>query len=131
MMLLDWFGPVPIGSEIARIPDGIPGVYLLHGFDPGFGGYPVLYAGKAGDLRRRLTEHLVNPRVRLQLKTSRERTHLYFSAAPVMNQLVRDGVESGLIRALQPMCNRQVPLAAPILVNLPPLHVLSLGGASA
>ena len=129
MIILPWFGPAVLyESEIGRIPMGVGGVYLLHGFDPVLGAYPVLYAGKAGDLPRGLTDHLTNTRLRRHLRASRGLSRVYFSAAPVPDTEMQARIEGALIRILDPTCNRQVPTAEPLLVNLPPLHVLSLGG---
>lgn len=130
--LIHWVGPLLLSAgEIARIPANIPGVYLLHSFAPAVGGYPVFYAGRSQDLRQRLTQHLDNSRAKLSIRVARMVRQAKFSAAPVPDEEIQAQIESALIRILEPACNAQVPTAAPVLVNLPPLHVLSLGGSSA
>jgi excinuclease UvrABC nuclease subunit len=130
--LLHWVGPLLLcRDEIARIPAAIPGVYLLHSFAPAVGGYPVFYAGRSHDLRQRLAQHLDNSRAKLSIRVARMVRQPYFSAAPVPDEHIQAQIESALIRILEPACNGQVPAAVPVLVNLPPLRVPSLGGSSA
>jgi hypothetical protein len=122
MIVLDWVGPLCLcPTEVLRVPEGIPGVYLLQAFAPGFGGYPVFYAGRSDDLRRRLCEHLDDARAKPSVRAVRHAAAGYFSAAPVLQRAFLPRIEAGLIRALRPPCNDQIPTAAPLLVNLPPL----------
>jgi hypothetical protein len=115
-------------TEIDRVPAGAPGVYLLHSFAPAVGGYPVFYAGRTGDLRQRLGQHLDNARPKLSIRIARSIRRPYFSAALVPDKEIQAQIESALIRILEPVCNGQVPEAELVLVNLPPLHALSPGG---
>lgn len=122
MLILDWIGPLCLCPvEVLRVPDGIRGVYLLHLFAPEFGGYPIFYAGRSDDLRRRLYEHLGDGSAKPSVRALRRRAAAYFSAAPVLQPALLPRIEAGLIRALCPPCNDQIPTAAPLLVNLPPL----------
>lgn len=126
--LLHWVGPLALcQTKIERVPAGTPGVYLLHSFAPAVGGYPVFYAGRTGDLRQRLGQHLDNGRAKLSIRIARTIRRPYFSAAPVLDEQIQAQIESALIRILEPVCNGQVPTAEPVLVNLPPLHALSPG----
>jgi excinuclease UvrABC nuclease subunit len=126
--LLDWVGPLVLcAEEVSRVPEGIPGVYLLHSFDRFRGLYPALYVGKAGDLQVRLFQHLQTGSTSPDVRAVRSWTRMYFSAAPVLAVPVRNGIEAGLIRMLRPAFNRQVPRAVPIFTTLPPM-VLTLWG---
>lgn len=130
--ILSWVGPLLLcQTEIRRVPTGSSGVYLLHAFAPAIGGYPVFYAGRSDDLRRRLLEHLDNARAKRSIRIARTSSRAYFSAAPVPDERTQARIEAALIRILEPACNDQVPTAEPVLVNLPPLHGLSLGGSPA
>lgn len=121
---IGWVGPLLLASgEVNRIPLGVPGVYLLHQFSAELGAYPVFYAGKSNDLRRRLTEHLSDVSSKVSIWWLRHEAQAYFSAAPVMDDTLRDCIEAGLILGLQPPCNDQCPTAEPIFVGLPPLRV--------
>ncbi len=126
--LLKWIGPLLLcETEIRRVPAGTPGVYLLHSFAPLVGGYPVFYAGRTGDIRRRLDQHLDNGRAKLSIRIARTTRRAYFSAAPVPGEEIQSQIESALIRILEPACNGQIPAVDPVLVNLPPLYALSPG----
>jgi excinuclease UvrABC nuclease subunit len=105
-------------EEINRIPDGIPGVYLIQAAGPAV--YAPLYAGKARDLRRRLRQHAEATASAADLVVARRGLATYFSAAPVMSAALRDAIESALIRFFRPPCNRQVPRFDPVYPNLPP-----------
>jgi hypothetical protein len=119
---LEWVGPLLLcPGEVRRVPPEVPGVYLLHAFAPRFGGYTVFYVGRALDLRRRLLEHLGDRTAKPSVRAARELYQTYWSAAPVIDNTFLPGIESGLIRALRPICNAQLPTAAPLVVNLPPL----------
>jgi hypothetical protein len=123
---LEWVGPLVLyASEVRRVPAGIPGVYLLHAAAPAFGGYATFYVGKSLDLRRRLLRHLGQRTAKPSIRAARELDWAYWSAAPVLDTGLLDAIEGGLIRALRPVCNNQVPRAAPMLVNLPPLYLLT------
>jgi len=121
-LILDWVGPLILcHSEVRRVPPAIPGVYMLHAFAPSRGGYAVFYIGKASDLRRRLLQHLGARTAKPSVRAARELDPARWSAAPVLDCELLARVEAGLILALRPVCNAQVPSAAPVLVNLPPL----------
>lgn len=121
-VVLDWVGPLVLcPSEVRRVPAGIPGVYMLHAFAPSRGGYAVFYVGKASDLRRRLLQHLGGRTAKPSVSAARELDPARWSAAPVLDPGLLARVEAGLIRALRPVCNAQVPSAEPVLVTLPPL----------
>ena len=122
LVLLDWVGPLILcPSEARRVPAGIPGIYLLHAFAPSRGGYAVFYVGRASDLRRRLFEHRGGRTAKPSVRAARELDPARWSAAPVLDPGLLARVEAGLVLALRPVCNAQVPVAAPVLVNLPPL----------
>ena len=124
-VLLDWVGPLILcPSEVRRVPIGIPGVYMLHAFAPSLGGYAVFYVGKASDLRRRLLQHLGGRTAKPSVRAARELDPARWSAAPVPDPGLLSRVEAGLVLALRPACNAQVPSAEPVLVNLPPLSFL-------
>ena len=108
-------------DEVRRVPPGIPGVYLLHAFDDGWGYYRPIYAGKADALDRRLAQHLVSRATAPEVAFVRVRVQLYFSAAPVLDPFALDRVEAGLVLLLRPPFNRQVPTAQPVYCNLPPM----------
>lgn len=111
-------------EEVDRIPDEIPGVYILHSFDPGSGFYPPVYVGKTRDLRVRLVQHLDSTSsTSPDVIVARSRFRIYLSAAPVLDTSERDGVEGALIQVLRPRCNRQVPRMVSVYPNLPPLTV--------
>lgn len=123
-MILDWVGPMLLCSvELRRIPEGVPGVYLLHGFLPAAGGYPVVYAGRSGDLRNRLLRHGCGRSAKPIIRAVRGTEQLYWSAAPVASAALRARAEAGLIRLLEPSCNDRTPTATPVLVNLPPMFI--------
>jgi hypothetical protein len=107
-------------EEIARIPGGIPGVYLLQALMPAAGAYGPLYAGKSADLRRRLFQHAGTGTTAADLLVVRARRQIYFSAAPVKGAADRGGVEAALIRMFRPPCNRQVPRACLVFPSPPP-----------
>lgn len=120
--MLDWVGPlVMCRSEVDRIPDSIPGIYLLHAFAPAWGGYPVFYAGQTDDLRRRLREHLSDRSAKPLVTALRRLERPYFSAAPVLDPIERLRFEAGLIAALGPVANDVRPRIAPLFPDLPPL----------
>jgi hypothetical protein len=123
-VIIDWVGPLILcRDEVMRVPLGIPGVYLLQTEALQYAGYPVFYVGKANDLRRRLLQHLGHHTAKPAVRAMRELERGFFSAAPVLDASLMSGVESGLIRLLEPICNDQIPSAKPILVNLPPLTI--------
>ena len=127
LVLLDWVGPLILRpSEVRRVPVGIPGVYMLHAFAPSLGGYAVFYVGKASDLRRRLLQHLGGRTAKPSVRAARELDPACWSAAPVFDPELLARVEAGLVLALRPVCNAQVPRAEPALVNLPPLSFLDV-----
>src|SRR5256885_9765537 len=104
IIFLQWVGPLLlVDAEVSRVPPGVPGIYLLHLFALDRGGYPVLYAGKSADLRRRLADHLATARAKLLICAAHRGVRIYFSAAPVQRAVLRDRIESGLVRALQPI----------------------------
>lgn len=123
---LDWAGPMLLcREEVSRIPNGIGGVYLLHSYAHDYGGYPVFYAGRTNNIRRRLWEHSAHPRTKASIRYIQNVDTTYFSAAPVRPDLI-PRVEAFLIRLLHPICNDQVPTAMPLLSTLPPMAVPSL-----
>jgi excinuclease UvrABC nuclease subunit len=109
--------------EVARVPTHIPGIYLIHSFDRTWGYYPALYVGKTRDLRARMVQHMETASTSPDFRAVREEMATYFSAAPVLESALRDGVEAGLIRLLRPPFNRQVPQPDPTYVNLPPMSL--------
>lgn len=118
---LDWVGPLLLcAEEVARVPLGIPGIYVLQVFSARHGFYPALYVGKSADLAGRLAQHMESQSTSPDLIIFRTRRRLYFSATPVLEQNERDAIEAGLIQLLRPPCNRQVPRARPIYPTLPP-----------
>ena len=121
-----WIGPRVLSTpEVGRIPDRAGGVYLLQAFAEEMGGYPVFYAGRSERLKRRLGQHMDSQRCKGCIGAIRSSERTYFSAAILPRNLaVR--VEAGLVRLLRPVCNDQVPQAAPVLVKLPPLLVTNL-----
>lgn len=122
MITLGWVGPLLLcREEVARIPESIPGVYMLHVSAVERGGYATFYAGRSLDLRRRLLQHLGPKSTKTSIRAAREIDVAYFSAAPVEDLQLIGPIESGLIFLLNPICNGQVPAAAPAFVNLPPL----------
>ncbi len=121
-MVLEWVGPLLLcRDEITRVPGSIPGVYLLHVSAVARGGYSTFYAGQASDLRRRLLQHLGPRSSKVSIRAARELDVAYWSAAPVEDTRLLSPIESGLVLLLNPICNGQVPAAAPVFVNLPPL----------
>lgn len=124
-MKLDWVGPLVLSiEEVGRVPDQIPGIYLLHCFDCRNGVYPVLYAGKSVDLHCRLVQHLQTRSTNEDVLAARSLAGLYFSAAPVLEAALRHVAEAELISRLRPPFNRQVPRPAFALgLNLPPMEV--------
>ena len=124
-VFLDWVGPMLLCcEEISRIPNGIGGVYLLHSYACAYGGYPVFYAGRTNNIRRRLRDHVAHPRAKASIRHIQNTDTTYFSAAPVRPDLI-PRVEAFLIRLLHPICNKQVPTATPLLSTLPPMAVPS------
>ena len=118
---LDWVGPLLLcAEEVARVPPGIPGIYVLQVFSARHGFYPALYVGKSADLARRLAQHMESQSTSPDVIIFRARRRLYFSAAPVLERNERDAIEAGLIQLLRPPCNRQVPRAQPIYPNVTP-----------
>ena len=104
-----WVGPRLLStSEVARISDGAGGVYLLQAFAERVGGYPVFYAGRSANLKRRLGEHLDSSRCQPCIRSMRTNERTYFSAA-VLELNLAIHVEAGLVRLLRPVCNRQIP----------------------
>lgn len=125
LFLLDWVGPLPLNEdELSRVPEGIPGVYLLHVLARCFGGYVTFYAGRSSNLRRRLQQHLCKRTTKLSIRAVQEIDCAFWSAAPVENPSLLACIESGLIRNLIPICNDQIPGQKPVIVNLPPLFLL-------
>ena len=121
-----WIGPRLLSApEVARISDEAGGVYLLQAFVERLGGYPAFYAGRSERLKRRLGEHMDSRRCKGCIKAIRASERTYFSAAILPHDLAV-GVEASLVRLLRPVCNDQVPRAAPVLVTLPPLFVANL-----
>lgn len=121
-----WVGPRLLSTpEVARISGQAGGVYLLQVFAEELGGYPVFYAGRSERLKRRLREHMDSQRCKGCIGAVRSSERTYFSAA-ILPRHLAVGVEASLVRLLRPVCNDQVPRAAPVLVTLPPLSVTSL-----
>ena len=121
-----WIGPRLLSTpEVARISDEAGGVYLLQVFAEELGGYPAFYAGRSEQLKRRLGEHMNTRRCKGCIGAIRASERTYFSAA-ILPQHLAAGVEASLVRLLRPVCNDQVPRAAPVLVTLPPLFVTNL-----
>jgi len=121
-----WIGPRLLSTpEVARFSDQDGGVYLLQVFAEELGGYPVFYAGRSERLKRRLREHMDSQRCKGCIGAVRSSERTYFSAA-ILPQDLAVGVEASLVRLLRPVCNDQLPRAAPVLVTLPPLSVTSL-----
>jgi hypothetical protein len=124
---LRWVGPLSLTvREVSRVPEGIPGVYLLHVVAVSRGGYATFYVGKSLDLRRRLREHLSNRGTKPSIRAAREIDRALWSAAPVLDTSLMSSVEAGLIRALAPICNAQRPAVPPAFVNLPPLSFMNV-----
>lgn len=122
--MLNWVGPLILNrQEIDRIPDCIPGVYLLHTFSRDLGYYPPIYAGKTTDLMNRLIQHIATQTTSAEIRYARHAFRMYFTAAPVVDKEIRESIEAGLIGALRPICNRQVPRIRPIYCNLPNLKL--------
>jgi hypothetical protein len=120
VMLLDWVGPLCLcHTEVARVPRGIPGVYVLQAFVPSAGQYLAFYVGQTSDLARRLGRHLSNISAKQSIRMVRARASTYFSAAPVLEEDLRLRIEAGLIRRLSPICNAQIPSSPPLCPNLP------------
>lgn len=118
---LEWVGPLLLcDAEVSRLPWGVSGVYILHAFAARLGGYPAFYVGKSLDLRRRLAQHLGDRSAKASMRAMRELERTYFSASPAAAHILAR-VEAGLIRLLRPICNTQVPTAAPLVVTLPPM----------
>jgi excinuclease UvrABC nuclease subunit len=92
------------------------GVYLLFA-KPGCQTWMCYYAGQADDLGNRLSEHLsdVGPDPCLMQKM----TASAFRFAEIEAKRDRNGVERFLYDRYKPECNKAVPGAAPIKVNLP------------
>ena len=123
---LDWVGPMLLcGEEVSRVPNGIGGVYMLHSYACAYGGYPVFYAGRTNDIRRRLWEHATHPQAKYSIRYIQAVDTTYFSAAPISPDLA-PRVEAFLIRLLNPVCNVQVPTATPLPTTLPPMAVESI-----
>lgn len=121
-----WIGPRLLSApEVARISDRAGGVYLLQVFAEEMGGYPVFYAGRSERLKRRLGEHMDSRRCKGCIGAIRASERAYFSAA-ILPRHLATGVEASLVKLLRPVCNDQVPRAAPVLVTLPPLFVTNL-----
>lgn len=128
--IVEWVGPLLLcPSEVRRVPQGIPGVYLLHALAHHQGGYTIFYVGKSQNLKQRLFQHLSDRTSTFSIRTMRRLESVYWSAAPIEAEALLNRIESGLIRALRPICNTQVPTALPVVVNLPPwsLHVDWIG----
>lgn len=122
LVRLAWVGPLLLAPiEMRRVPDGVPGVYLLHAFASYLGGYVTFYAGRSRNLRRRLLQHADERNAKPSISAARACDRTYWSAAPVLDMDRLAGIEAGLIRALRPICNQQVPAVVPVIVNLPPL----------
>jgi hypothetical protein len=102
-------------------------VYLIQTFSLQYGIYAVLYAGKTADLLARLTQHLQSATTAPEVQIARRKQRLFFSAAPVLDDVLRTGIEAGLIVRFRPPFNRQIPTAAPVLASLPPLRPPSIG----
>lgn len=121
---MDWVGPLLLCSaELQRVPEGVPGVYLLHAFVSAAGAYPAVYAGRSRDLRRRLLTHGCARSAKPIIRAARDAEQLYWSAAPIISSELRAGSEAGLIQLLEPACNDQIPTVSPVLVNLPPMFL--------
>jgi hypothetical protein len=117
---LDWVGPLLlVEAEIGRIPDSIPGVYMLMAFVPASGKYGSLNCGQASDLRARLIQHSLSGSTARDFIVLRRQITTYFTAAPVLRRPVRLAVEAGLIALLRPPLNRQVPRCSPVFPSLP------------
>lgn len=122
-LVLDWVGPLILcRGEVRRVPPAVSGVYLIHLHRPGLPGYPIIYAGRSGDLRRRLTEHLSSRGATAAARALGLTGRRLFSAAPVPRDVLSE-VEAGLIRRLGPALNRQLPTCSTALADLPPLWV--------
>lgn len=120
--ILDWVGPLLFcDEEVLRVPSAVPGIYLLHTFNQYKGYYPPVYVGQTRDILKRLTQHLCVKST--DIGPLRRSFRLYFTAAPVLDPDARRHFEAGLITALRPVCNRQVPKVRPLFPNLPPLTV--------
>lgn len=77
------------------------------------------YVGQAGDLERRLLDHLSTDEPNACIKTN---VHDYISGyeyANVSRQADRDGIEKFLYDYYKPECNEADPGGKPIEVNLP------------
>jgi hypothetical protein len=109
-------------SEIAIVPAAVAGVYVLHTYLAPLSAFPVIYAGEARDLKKRLLQHFSGSR-KEELTVIGSRTGLFFSIAPVREPATRARVESALVYFLQPTCNERQPSAAPLLVTLPRLRL--------
>ena len=107
------------------MPDEAGGVYVLQAFAEGLGGYPIFYAGRSERLKRRLGEHMNSRRCKRCIRAIRVSERTYFSAA-VLPRHLAIGVEASLVQLLRPVCNDQIPRAAPVLATLPPLSVTNL-----
>jgi hypothetical protein len=124
IFVVSWVGPLLFSrDEISRIPVRIPGVYLLHAFNRYLGYYPPIYVGQTSDLTNRLIQHMESQTTSPEIRYVRKTFRMYFTAAPVLSREMREAIEAGLIGALRPMCNRQVPRIRPIYCNLPDLKL--------
>jgi excinuclease UvrABC nuclease subunit len=112
-------------AETRRVPQDVPGVYLLHSYSCAHGGYATFYAGKSFDLRRRLRQHLGERTTKVSIRAAKELAPAYWSAAPVFDAAEMGLIEASLIATLRPCCNQHIPDSQLLYVNLPPLSVLT------
>jgi hypothetical protein len=128
-LTLDWHGPFSLCfEELARVPEGLAGVYVLSAFVPARPALTAFYAGQSRNLRRRLGEHLVGRRT--FARHLRSRLSTYFSVAAVFDVQLRTATEAALIWHLQPAGNCVTPRAMPVEVNLPQLKLFNISDGS-
>ena len=117
---LQWTGPATLDhAGVSTIRRSVGGVYVIQDHWPERRCYPIAYAGQANDLRARLAQHRREDGNRW-VAHARHRRPLWFSYAPVDNQILRSAAEAALIWIFQPRYNGQVPGVEPLFISLPP-----------
>ncbi len=116
---IKWNSFQKLNEASAKSAPTSPGIYLLW-VELKNGKWRCFYVGQAGNLRKRLLEHLSDEEENECIKNNVSKYSCGFEYAVVQSESDRDGIEKYLYDHFKPECNKiSPPKVTPIQVNIP------------
>ena len=117
-MQLHWTKQLPLTkSGIAKIKDGVAGIYRLIYYNTQEEKHLIYYVGQAENLNIRLGQHLSEAETNECCQSYINNYNCYFRAAAVLQQTDRNGAEVELYHHFEPICIDQIPSVQPLEIN--------------